>query len=65
MPVTNTGKRISDHGVSEAIYLNDPIKTVLNYIGTDQKSNGLIDEYGNLTMFTRRLDIESLLQLAN
>jgi catechol 2,3-dioxygenase len=31
---------VSDHGVSEALYLDDPDGNGLNYIGTGQKNNG-------------------------
>jgi catechol 2,3-dioxygenase len=40
----------SDHGVSEALYLRDP----------DHNGVELYDEAGNITMFTRRLDVEAL-----
>lgn len=55
----------SDHGVSEAIYLNDPDQNGVELYWDRPKEQWPVDQNGNLTMFTRRLDIESLLQLAN
>jgi len=55
----------SDHGVSEAIYLNDPDQNGVELYWDRPKEQWPVDQEGNLTMFTRRLDIENLLQLAN
>ena len=55
----------SDHGVSEAIYLNDPDQNGVELYWDRPKEQWPVDHEGNLTMFTRRLDIENLLQLAN
>ncbi|WP_121809147.1 VOC family protein [Mucilaginibacter kameinonensis] len=55
----------SDHGVSEAIYLNDPDQNGVELYWDKPKEEWPVDENGNLTMFTRRLNIENLLQLAN
>jgi catechol 2,3-dioxygenase len=52
----------SDHG---AIYLNDPDQNGVELYWDRPKEQWPVDQDGNLTMFTRRLDIESLLQLAN
>lgn len=35
-----TRKGASDHGVSEALYLNDPDQNGVELIGTNQKTNG-------------------------
>jgi catechol 2,3-dioxygenase len=51
----------SDHGVSEAIYLNDPDQNGVELYWDRPKENWPLDESGELTMFTRRLDIEGLL----
>jgi len=53
----------SDHGVSEAIYLDDPDKNGVELYWDRPHELWPKDEEGNLTMFTRRLDIESLLGL--
>jgi len=54
----------SDHGVSEAIYLNDPDQNGVELYWDRPKETWPLDEDGKLTMFTRRLDIEGLLALA-
>jgi catechol 2,3-dioxygenase len=51
----------SDHGVSEAIYLNDPDQNGVELYWDRPKENWPLDENGELAMFTRRLDIEGLL----
>ncbi len=38
----------SDHGVSEAIYLDDPDRNGVEFIGTGQRRSGRSDENGNL-----------------
>ena len=51
----------SDHGVSEAIYLNDPDMNGVELYWDRPKDLWPTDDSGNLTMFTKRLDIDNLL----
>ncbi|HWZ14623.1 MAG TPA: VOC family protein [Mucilaginibacter sp.] len=51
----------SDHGVSEAIYLDDPDKNGVELYWDRPREQWPLDENGELTMFTRRLDIQGLL----
>jgi catechol 2,3-dioxygenase len=52
----------SDHGVSEAIYLNDPDLNGVELYWDRPKDQWTFDEKGNLNMITEALDIEGLLQ---
>ena len=54
----------SDHGVSEAIYLDDPDKNGVELYWDKPKEQWPRDPDGNLEMLTGALDIEDLLQLA-
>ena len=54
----------SDHGVSEAIYLDDPDHNGVELYWDRPKEDWPLDAEGKLTMFTRRLDVEGLLKLA-
>jgi catechol 2,3-dioxygenase len=54
----------SNHGVSEAIYLNDPDENGVELYWDRPKEHWPLDADGKLTMFTHRLDIDELLQLA-
>jgi catechol 2,3-dioxygenase len=54
----------SDHGVSEAIYLDDPDKNGVELYWDKPKDQWPIDEKGNLQMVSDALDIEGLLRLA-
>ncbi|MDN3581307.1 VOC family protein [Mucilaginibacter flavus] len=54
----------SDHGVSEAIYLNDPDQNGVELYWDRPKEQWPTNELGEMTMFTRRLDMEGLLALA-
>ncbi|WP_407520323.1 VOC family protein [Lacibacter sp. MH-610] len=54
----------SDHGVSEAIYLNDPDRNGVELYWDKPKEQWPIDEEGNLMMVTERLDVEGLLKEA-
>mgnify|MGYP001609488107 CR=1 FL=1 len=54
----------SDHGVSEAIYLDDPDKNGVELYWDKPNEQWPTDAKGNLQMFTERLDIEDLLQSA-
>ncbi len=51
----------SDHGVSEAIYLNDPDGNGVELYWDKPSSSWPIDAKGNLEMITAALDIPSLL----
>jgi catechol 2,3-dioxygenase len=51
----------SDHGVSEAIYLDDPDGNGVELYWDRPKEQWPLDENGELTMFTQRLDLEGLL----
>jgi catechol 2,3-dioxygenase len=51
----------SDHGVSEAIYLNDPDENGVELYWDRPRNEWPTDEHGNFTMFTKRLDIEGLM----
>ncbi len=51
----------SDHGVSEAIYLDDPDGNGVELYWDKPKEQWPIDAEGNLHMVTEQLDLESLL----
>jgi len=51
----------SDHGVSEALYLQDPDQNGVELYWDRPRDQWPHDETGALTMFTRRLDLHSLL----
>lgn len=55
----------SDHGVSEAIYLNDPDRNGVELYWDKSKDQWPVDENGNLQMVTEALDVEGLLKLAD
>jgi catechol 2,3-dioxygenase len=52
----------SDHGVSEAIYLDDPDKNGVELYWDKPKEKWPRDTDGNLVMQTERLDIDDLLR---
>lgn len=52
----------SDHGVSEAIYLDDPDGNGVELYWDRPKERWPVDEQGKLTMYTRRLDLAGLLR---
>ncbi len=54
----------SDHGVSEAIYLNDPDRNGVELYWDKPKEEWPLDEKGNLMMITESLDLNDLLKLA-
>jgi len=54
----------SDHGVSEAIYLNDPDKNGVELYWDKPREEWPKDHEGNLQMDTKVLDMEDLLKLA-
>lgn len=51
----------SDHGVSQAIYLDDPDGNGVELYWDRPKAEWPVDEEGNLNMFTHALDLEELL----
>ena len=55
----------SDHGVSEAIYLNDPDRNGVELYWDRPKEQWPRDENGNLQMVTDALDLNDLLKLAD
>ena len=55
----------ADHGVSEAIYLDDPDKNGVELYWDKPKEEWPVTEKGTLEMYTRRLDIENLLDELN
>ena len=54
----------ADHGVSEAIYLDDPDKNGVELYWDRPKEEWPLDARGQITMRTDPLDIEGLLSLA-
>jgi catechol 2,3-dioxygenase len=54
----------SDHGVSEAIYLNDPDRNGVELYWDRPKEEWPLDMQGNLRMVTEALDLNDLLKLA-
>lgn len=54
----------SDHGVSQALYLDDPDKNGVELYWDRPREEWPVDAEGNLTMFTKALDLEELLSLA-
>ena len=55
----------ADHGVSEALYLDDPDKNGVELYWDKPKEVWPQDTEGNLTMYTHHLDLKELLVLAN
>ena len=54
----------ADHGVSEALYLRDPDQNGVELYWDRPADQWPLDADGNLAMFTRRLDLEGLIQEA-
>lgn len=52
---------VADHGVSEAIYLNDPDENGVELYWDKPRELWPLDAAGNLQMVTEQLDVESLL----
>lgn len=52
----------SDHGVSEALYLNDPDRNGVELYWDRPKEQWPVNADGSLTMYTRPLDVQSLLR---
>lgn len=55
----------SDHGVSEALYLNDPDRNGVELYWDKPKELWPVKEDGSLDMFTKRLDVDHLLEELN
>ena len=55
----------ADHGVSEALYLNDPDENGVELYWDKPKESWPFDADGNLEMYTHQLDIDSLLAELN
>ena len=55
----------SDHGVSQAIYLDDPDGNGVELYWDRPKEEWPLDENGGLVMFTEPLDLKDLLKLAD
>lgn len=55
----------ADHGVSEALYLDDPDGNGVELYWDRPRESWPRDETGNIVMYTERLDLESLLQEIN
>jgi len=55
----------SDHGVSEALYLHDPDGNGIELYRDRPKEEWPHDENGNATMFTRPVDLQSILDEAD
>jgi catechol 2,3-dioxygenase len=51
----------ADHGVSEALYLRDPDENGVELYWDRPREKWPRDEQGNLSMYTRALDLEELL----
>ena len=54
----------SDHGVSEALYLDDPDSNGVELYWDKPNDQWPVDSQGNLQMVTESLDLEDLLKLA-
>ena len=55
----------SDHGVSEALYLNDPDQNGVELYWDKPRDQWPVDKDGNIEMYTRHLDLDSLLSELN
>ena len=55
----------SDHGVSEALYLDDPDGNGVELYWDKPQNQWPVDANGNLTMVTERLDLQDLLAEIN
>jgi len=53
----------ADHGVSEALYLNDPDKNGVELYWDRPREQWPRDEQGNVAMYTRALDLDALVKL--
>lgn len=55
---------VADHGVSEAVYLRDPDGNGVELYCDRPREDWPRTEAGDLAMYTRRLDLDSLLEEA-
>ena len=55
----------SDHGVSEALYLDDPDGNDLELYWDKPRELWPNNDEGSLTMYTKKLDLNSLLKELN
>jgi catechol 2,3-dioxygenase len=65
--ITAAGVRMTgaaDHGVSEAVYLDDPDGNGVELYRDRPESEWPRDAGGKLAMYTRRLDVEGLMRVA-
>src|SRR5688572_1459143 len=53
----------SDHGVSEALYLDDPDSNGVELYWDRPREQWPLDELGNIKMVTEHLDLEELMEL--
>ena len=53
---------VADHGVSEAIYLDDPDSNGVELYWDRPRENWPLDASGNIAMTTKSLDLENLLR---
>lgn len=51
----------ADHGVSEALYLNDPDENGVELYWDKPKEQWPLDKDGNIDMYTQQLDLDALL----
>ena len=51
----------ADHGVSEALYLNDPDENGVELYWDKPKEQWPLDKDGNINMYTQQLDLDALL----
>lgn len=56
---------VADHGVSEAIYLNDPDGNGIELYWDRPRETWPLDDLGNIQMFTDPLDLKDLLREIN
>ncbi len=54
-------KGLSDHGVSEAIYINDPDGNGIEIYADRPRSKWPKDAKGNIEMYTKSLDVKNLM----
>ena len=55
-------KGLSDHGVSEAIYINDPDGNGIEIYADRLRSKWPKDAKGDIEMYTKRLDVKNLMK---
>ena len=55
----------ADHGVSQALYLRDPDQNGVELYWDRPREEWPLDPRGNITMYTRPLELQGLLDAAN